>query len=86
MTIIRSLTRQVAVQPHVAIERIFAAYDEAGGYPDGAARILGVEVSTLFKWNRKLGIKHMLRERTGHYPGWKGAHRELNKRTAACRA
>jgi len=65
-----SLTRHVAVQPHVAIERILAAYDAGSGYPDGAARRLRVSRRTLHRWNRTLGIVHMIRARTGHYPGW----------------
>ena len=71
--LVRSLTRHLRVMPAEAIALILAAYDEAGGYPDGAARRLGVCRSTLHRWNRRLGIVGMVRARTGHYPGWVSA-------------
>jgi hypothetical protein len=70
--VIRSLTRAIRIRPQEAIEIILRAYDDANGYPDGAARRLGICRDSLHKWNRRLGIVGMIRARTGHYPGWSG--------------
>lgn len=60
--------------PARAIAEILAAYDQAGGYPDGAARLLKIHKRNLHRWNRRLGIVHLIRQRTGHKPGWQGSN------------
>ena len=77
--IVRSLTREIRVRPEVAIARIVEAYDQGGGYPDAAARILGVCRATLHHWNRRLGIVGVLRARSGHRPGWQGGRRYITR-------
>jgi hypothetical protein len=64
------------VAPEDAIAMIEDAYERAGGFPDGAARLLGYTTrrgrDALHRLNRKLGIVHRVRRVTGHYPGWLG--------------
>jgi hypothetical protein len=61
------------VDPAEAIAMVLDAYERAGGYPDGAARLLGYTTrrgrDSLHKLNNRLGIKHLVRQTTGHYPG-----------------
>jgi hypothetical protein len=70
----------IRVAPDLAIARILEAYAQAGGYPDGAARRLGKCRRTLHNWNRRLGIVHLVRSRTGHHPGWQGKNAWLYDR------
>jgi hypothetical protein len=70
------ISRLARVAPGEAIEQVLDAYERAGGFPDGAARLLGYRTrrgrDALHRLNRRLGIVHMIRARTGHHPGWMG--------------
>jgi hypothetical protein len=73
MSRMTALTRYVRAAPETAAAKILAAYEAANGWPDDAARRLGICVWTLRYYNRQLGLRSTIRKRYGHGPGWLGA-------------